>query len=900
MARGRKTKFKEDQLEYLQAQYSKFEAAQRTNKLPRFWPKMEKGFFEKWPEEVAMGLKVPQGDDGADDEVELSAEDAIALGTATTKRKEQLHSWYNNQSQKLKKNQDSVGTNTAGSLAARLFKCIIKRRHRLQEVEIFQKRNKRLVDDAVEAAKKKLAKKAATGSDSDDTTSTDGSDSSDSEGDSSSSSDDDQNGDGGNGGGSDDDDNRSSGSNAIPGSKVGRSKKGSSKGKPDGIGRAKSMRLRRRIAQKLWENASASEKEIVKKLYREQTAHMSDDLLEKTVDERMPEEIQAAIDDLPGIIGEFHAGIYQMTGWMGATVLGGPTPEEDGSVTQKTYCSGATPAGLTLEQSLPDWETVIRGTGQWLKRCNPRELRRSRALKPKSPPLSSEPTEPPAETTPISKAKAKVGKNGLLMKPSKKDLKAAKAAKVAQAKALKTMQADKRADDNPLILGNDDDPLTFDDSPLTFGKDDDLLTFANNANPGDDDGADWLNDELEPNSLIDPIDPAIDPALLAEPAAPPSQPHTMFSTETQPVERVDVHLSPLVQEFGSLTGAAGAAPSYEGLTATLATFVYPPPLPPARATPTNSPLRPGPLPPSVPLLGSAPVPPTSLSMSTLPSPSKTPTSHPPPSTPATPTSVATQQSPPPAKALTSQPPLAPSRPTPRPLHSSHPPLASPGTPARHRHPLDIPSAPSPLAPTPPPSAPPPASISTASSASTAPSVVIRLSATDFPESRPMCNPPLEPKVPRDGGRGGRGARGATARGAARGGRGGGVGRGGGANATAGFTWMQTYDESGNIVPLPLDTPLPGPSQSGVKAIREREQGGDDESLELPEGSKRVRKPAMSRAMPLPLSVKCPKVGEADARAAREDTELLKRLQGSRDASKKRKATNENDAPPQKK
>jgi hypothetical protein len=82
----------------------------------------------------------------------------------------------------------------------------------------------------------------------------------------------------------------------------------------------------------------------------------------------------------------------------------------------------------------------------------------------------------------------------------------------------------------------------------------------------------------------------------------------------------------------------------------------------------------------------------------------------------------------------------------------------------------------------------------------------------------------------------------------------------------------------------------------------RKRGADDESLELPEGSKRVRKPEMSRAMPIPLSVKCPKVGEADARAAREDADLLKRLQGSRDTTntgKKRKATDENAAPQKK-
>jgi hypothetical protein len=148
--------------------------------------------------------------------------------------------------------------------------------------------------------------------------------------------------------------------------------------------------------------------------------------------------------------------------------------------------------------------------------------------------------------------------------------------------------------------------------------------------------------------------------------------------------------------------------------------------------------------------------------------------------------------------------------------------------------------------------------------------------------------------------------------------------------------MQTYDDDGATIPLPLDTPLPGPSRSQVREIREREKARDraaertrkrhhnpaggaplvillplklhqrdseDASLELPEGSKCLRKPVQNRAMPVPLSDKSRKLSAVDAKAVKDDADLLKRLQASihgTDTSKKRKAADENTAPPPKK
>jgi hypothetical protein len=234
-----------------------------------------------------------------------------------------------------------------------LFKSIAKKRRRLQEVEIFQKRNKELVDTTVKAemakrvaqdAKSKVQNRShnENGRCSGDARSSGGDsvDAKDSDDESGSSSD------------SDDDSNSDDDSDTKDPTSKG---KGRSQTKMDGITRAKAMSLRRQIAQTLLDNASAEEKEIVAKLYREQKGIVADDVFDKSVEERTPEEIQScvfdsifqcaaliyylhfrALDELEGIMAEFHAGVYTMTGWLGITLLGGPTPEENGSVTQKT------------------------------------------------------------------------------------------------------------------------------------------------------------------------------------------------------------------------------------------------------------------------------------------------------------------------------------------------------------------------------------------------------------------------------------------------------------------------------------------------------------------------------------------------------------------------------------
>ncbi|KAF8172175.1 hypothetical protein K438DRAFT_1772809 [Mycena galopus ATCC 62051] len=221
---------------------------------------MERKYFKLWPEEDVLDIVAPEDDGSGDAPAAMSVEDAKILGNATAVRKKQLTSWFNNQGQKIKRQMDTVGPSKSGSYVAKLFKRLSKRRHRLQEVEIFQKRNKRLINDAKGAG---------------------------------------------------------------------------SKPKLDLKGRLEVMRARQKIVQKLWKRATAAEKAAVRK-YMKQQAHITEDLFDKPIEDRTPEEIQSALNELPAIIAQFHDGIYMMTGWLGATLLGGPTPEEGAAVSQKT------------------------------------------------------------------------------------------------------------------------------------------------------------------------------------------------------------------------------------------------------------------------------------------------------------------------------------------------------------------------------------------------------------------------------------------------------------------------------------------------------------------------------------------------------------------------------------
>ncbi|KAJ7081791.1 hypothetical protein B0H15DRAFT_803485 [Mycena belliarum] len=415
--RGRKTKMSPEQTNFLEGKYDQFDRKRRSGKLQAFWTKMENEWFKRWPEEDALGIVlVPPDEDDPEEPPTMSAEDTLELGAATKARKSQLHHWFNNRNQKLQK-QFGV-TKASGNLAIKLFRNIRSRSRRLQEVEIYQKRHKTTIDEKVKAALATLsAAQGASDSSSSSTTSDSSSSSSSSDSDSSSTSDvDDSNADGPEG-------------NKGPVKPAGRFKvkEGGTgrKGKADKKRAAalkkkqsEALTIRRQIAQTMLDNEEKAERAIVAKLYREQKGVDTTDVLDMASAERSPEELQAAQDQLEGIVAEFHAGIERMTGFLGVSLFGGPVPNEGGRVQTKAYCSGESPAGLSLAQSIRDFDkVVVAATGEWLGRCFSKEVRRGRALARPTEQSTNEAAAP--EALPAAKAKTKPAQKAKTTKKNK-------------------------------------------------------------------------------------------------------------------------------------------------------------------------------------------------------------------------------------------------------------------------------------------------------------------------------------------------------------------------------------------------------------------------------------------------------------------------------------------------
>ncbi|KAJ7024509.1 hypothetical protein C8F04DRAFT_1270207 [Mycena alexandri] len=1002
--RGAKTKFAPDQVKWLEDRWAEFQRTQRKGKLGKFWDDMELQWFEEWPEEEELGITIPAVDDGsAEVQAGMSVEDAKILGDATKKRKA-LRSWFNNRSQKVKKTQDGVDPSKHGALAIGLFKNLRKRTRRAQENEIWQKRNKAKIDKAIAAAKAEMTNANAN------TNSSSSSDSSTSSSDNSNSSESD----------SDDSDSHV----AAKSLEAGRFKKTQPKEKLTRVGRSAAMAVRRRVVRELFEKETTEEKESVAKLYREQKASTGDESFDRPAEERTPVELQAAIDELPAIIGEFHAAIFRLTGWMGVTVLGGPTPEEGGAITQTTYSSGQSPAGLTLPASLPDWPRVLQGTGQWLKRlaCNARETRKQRALPkpskdaPSHSPVEPSPPVPIEEATLPPKKTAKASKPAKPKKISKKMAAATAKASAADFAAICGLDAqfsgpevgadfddtpvpsvdtpvssvDPRAPSADLTLPTNPLPnqpfpvdgdgpgvapnLDYDDVgdghalPPFFANEEDGGSSSGLA-PVLDDGGDWLDPALRPRG--DPEDTLTLEELLERLGAPLGgtglSQHARGASDSP-------YVSPLVKAFGAV-GVQDTNPdasSYRQLEESVASFAMasfgaqptsaPSPSRSSPSTTSSTVLQPA----SFAFINTTPTRPAA------PSPSQSPssTARKPTSFASSNNTTATRPSTPSPLTTLSSTKLTQARPAPRPLHRPHgpsplrttttpspapapaPAASTTTTPPRHRRltGLEI------WAPPPPPPhteaeqsharpplfgpgpvfAPPPGPDGMEDGGGGGDDV---LDADRFPESRPPCKPPAGARGGAARGRGAlRGARGrgGTGRGASRGGGGGGRSITGKTAVQLGYTFMQTYDDDGNAVALPMDTVVqPARSAAESKRIREVERKGKtaprknplhnpdgfhdlvvfpgpnagpnarkhallELPAEQPEGSKRIRR-ATTRDVPVPVSYKPTVVpGAADAAQAEDDAKWVARFKAVAEKRKRGAHDDENTVPAAKK
>ncbi|KAJ7122020.1 hypothetical protein C8R43DRAFT_1136295 [Mycena crocata] len=570
--------------------------------------------------------------------------------------------------------------------------------------------------------------------------------------------------------------------------------------------RQEQMKMRRAVAKTQWEGADTVEREAVIAEYEAQVKKKSGAVTQA----QTPEQFMSGLDNIGPFLKGFHSILADMTGWVGGTLLTGPVPNKGGQIGTTTYCHGVAPkSGHTLDQAMPRWaENVVAPLQQFGKSCY---TRRSRAIQLLDTPTALPkpgPSSLNADLIPNNRANDTVSIPKISPPKRKRRPRKSQSTAVASQDVLDTIPGAETGafldGEDPTAFSNDE--LNIDDSVTTIPIDPVLLPGSRSPAPRPA----WRRREL-----------ADDPDIITMETAP-LRPLAADSSRTADLDALIssfVFDSSSPREFGGVeTGDA----RYLGGTA-------PGMLPASPHTPGGPSQR---LPDEVVLVWSyhhlcatapfgplhrylhghrlrgrrPPPPPTPTPRLGAITPTLAPTPQTSPTTP-TPILMSRQGAITPraaaagTHAMPSSTPRPPSSATPR---SEGPPIAS--TPHI--------TAPAMRAPEPsqPPSQPPSG-----------------LTATNFPQSRPMSNPPREGSGS-GGTRGGpRGGRGGT-RGGARGGRGAPRGQGRGGNAGAGrkpLAFVQTYDDAGGIINLPLSTSLaPAVSREQLKQIRDGEKARD--------------------------------------------------------------------------
>ncbi|KAJ6512091.1 hypothetical protein C8R47DRAFT_1207442 [Mycena vitilis] len=357
----------EPQKDWLRSWLPAFIKRQAEHKLHLFWPSMHEAWFMLNPEQRALGLPLPTDPTAR----ALTPEEIEVLGAATVVRKGQLGNWFNNNSKKLGR-VDTVATTSSGVTAAAiksLFKlgATTKRSRAHQEIEIFQKRNKILIEAELLAEGYHQLKAPDNPDDEEEDDFTDEAD----------------------------------GTEAAAKKSL----------------KSQRMRLRTRVVNALWTAASSEEKAAVaaeveaeKKDLREKELNAE----AQEADKKTPTELQAGIDALDTVFSEVQKAGHEASGWVSMTIMGGPNPRMGGEFTLKIVCCGETPAGNDFEASCVNFDgNVLEPFEGFLRQTYTAEQRAACAF-PTVPSTSDAPRIPRAGPAPPpvvpTKPKKKAGK----------------------------------------------------------------------------------------------------------------------------------------------------------------------------------------------------------------------------------------------------------------------------------------------------------------------------------------------------------------------------------------------------------------------------------------------------------------------------------------------------------
>ncbi|KAF8189201.1 hypothetical protein K438DRAFT_1971848 [Mycena galopus ATCC 62051] len=760
MARGRKSLLPADQTAYLESVYPEW--LEKRPHLTSFWPKVERGWFAKWPVEPGLNLPITSA---SIEESDLSEEDQRRIGDAEEVMKKVIHNWINYRGQKEKKAFAANNPAAAASVPLReLFVALGRKGTRIkQRTEVWTARNLQSLRDALDEANYASLM-----------------------------------------GVSDDEE--------TPEQRAERIKEGS----------GRQMALKRAVTQRLYDESPEEEKAAVEQIYLAQERKTKKKKGKKA---ETPEEFQMGLDQLGPVLKEFHAAVTDMTGWVGGTVLVGPVPKEGGKIGTQSYCHGATAAGHTLDQAHPRWgEQVVNPLQQFGKKVFDHKIRRERALQS---PETFEGFEEAAGGEP----------DGMAVETVRRRRKSTTRKKKTTPRSG-DVDATASADSVPAPRLNTDNLISFNSQSASSGDmNDDFDTTSpleTPSSPLQTTDMTMIDPALRENSLTageDPFDAGNDqprpeqslvtPVFEIRSISADSPSHQSLVPFTEGFQfdigrrtptgnatplgsptvggRIPGHPFGLFRLAGSGTangssppparGAAAPAPAPPTLPSTPAAQGAPggPAMPPGQGAPA-APAAPAPSPPAAQGGPGAPATPPARGAPAVPAPSpltvpSLPAAQGAPRAPATPPAQGTPASLAPSPPITPRgalPPPArggalvdtPTRPRPRPLvrgSGSFSSATSTPSPLRFVHtPETMTPRSGVMAPLMTFTSRPPAAPSPATAASS-------LTPNDFPQSRPMSNPPPMPKPPGSRGRGGHRSAGMRGRGG-QGGHGGNTGR----------------------------------------------------------------------------------------------------------------------------
>ncbi|KAK7013043.1 hypothetical protein R3P38DRAFT_3581750 [Favolaschia claudopus] len=364
-----------EEREFLLAYLPDFIKRQAEGKLALFWSVFWKAWFAKFSEHAGLGLPVP----GSKDARPLTEAENKLVGEAISTKKAKIVNWFRNNRAKLVSATNGAADTAMAGLLNRILKLGPQKKQRAhQAIEVFQKRNPELIKAALVDAGYDLLNK--TGDDDEEDDWTDESDDS-------------------------------------PAARL-------------KMNKSDRMRLRTRVVHALWKEVSPEEREAVMEDLAAEKAKAHEKAAaagaqEGTESPGTPTERQEGIDALETLVAAVHKVIYQATGWVGMTIVGGPNPRLNGELTLKVICFGETPEGNDFEACYPEFNAnVLQAFQDFIRLCFSEDdcsfaampttlpsVSDGRAVHRVNPETTEAPTPAPAKKKSKSKSKSTASKS---------------------------------------------------------------------------------------------------------------------------------------------------------------------------------------------------------------------------------------------------------------------------------------------------------------------------------------------------------------------------------------------------------------------------------------------------------------------------------------------------------